>query len=134
MKYPLLTIMAALVVLDDFAAAGTKPNIVLILADDLGYGDVGCYNKEAKVPTPQLDRLFLDGATERHVEANALLAARTDQPGEPLTERAVDERKGPAPHTVANRHLHEPRRGRGADEDEARGAEQLGEGWLHPGE
>ena len=38
-----------------------KPNIVLILADDLGYGDVGCYNPEAKAPTPNIDRLASDG-------------------------------------------------------------------------
>ena len=37
--------------------AARKPNIVLILADDLGYGDVGCYNPESKIPTPNLDRL-----------------------------------------------------------------------------
>ena len=33
------------------------PNILVILADDLGYGDVGCYNSQSKVPTPHLDRL-----------------------------------------------------------------------------
>jgi arylsulfatase A-like enzyme len=37
------------------------PNIVFILADDLGYGDVRCYNPEAKVSTPNLDRLAMQG-------------------------------------------------------------------------
>ncbi len=37
------------------------PNILFILADDLGYGDVGCYNSKSKVPTPHLDQLALDG-------------------------------------------------------------------------
>ena len=40
---------------------GELPNIVVILADDLGYGDVGCYNPESKVPTPHLDRLASEG-------------------------------------------------------------------------
>ncbi|MEM9481334.1 MAG: arylsulfatase [Verrucomicrobiota bacterium] len=37
------------------------PNIVLILADDLGYGDLSCYNPESKVETRHLDKLAADG-------------------------------------------------------------------------
>lgn len=44
-----------------FAADGAKPNIVLILADDLGYGDVRCYNDQSKVATPHIDRLSHEG-------------------------------------------------------------------------
>lgn len=36
------------------------PNIVLILADDLGYGELGCYGQE-KIPTPNIDRLAAEG-------------------------------------------------------------------------
>ena len=39
----------------------SNPNIVLILADDLGYGDVSCYNSESKVATPHLDQLARQG-------------------------------------------------------------------------
>jgi len=41
--------------------AASQPNIVFILADDLGYGDLGCYNPQGKIPTPHLDRLAREG-------------------------------------------------------------------------
>ncbi len=40
---------------------GTRPNVVLILADDLGIGDARCYNPASKIPTPHLDRLAREG-------------------------------------------------------------------------
>lgn len=43
------------------AAQETRPNIVVILADDLGWGDVGWHDSE--IPTPELDRLAQAGAT-----------------------------------------------------------------------
>ncbi len=38
-----------------------KPNIVIILVDDMGYGDPGCYNADSKIPTPFIDSLARDG-------------------------------------------------------------------------
>ena len=38
-----------------------RPNILLILADDLGYGDVQCYNPDSKIPTPHCNRLAKEG-------------------------------------------------------------------------
>lgn len=40
---------------------GSPPNVVLILADDLGFGDPGCYGTGSRVPTPHMDRLAAEG-------------------------------------------------------------------------
>lgn len=45
------------------AAPGDKPNIIYILCDDLGYGDVKCLNPEGKIATPHMDRLAKEGMT-----------------------------------------------------------------------
>src|SRR5258708_3897308 len=42
-------------------AAEPKPNIVFVLADDLGYGDVKCLNADGKIATPHMDRLAAAG-------------------------------------------------------------------------
>jgi arylsulfatase A len=43
------------------AARHAAPNVVIILADDLGYGDLGSYNTQSKIPTPHLDQLARQG-------------------------------------------------------------------------
>ncbi len=40
--------------------ANKKPNIIFILADDLGYGDLGCYGQKV-LKTPNIDKLAADG-------------------------------------------------------------------------
>jgi arylsulfatase A len=37
------------------------PNVLILYADDLGYGDLVCYNAESKIPTPNLDQLAKSG-------------------------------------------------------------------------
>jgi len=46
------------------AFAGEKPNIVYVICDDLGYGDIQCLNpKNGKIPTPHVDKLASEGMT-----------------------------------------------------------------------
>jgi arylsulfatase A-like enzyme len=51
------------------AADAPKPNIVIILADDMGYGDPGCYNPNSKIATPHIDQLAKEGM--RFTDAHA---------------------------------------------------------------
>jgi arylsulfatase len=51
--------LAALALLVSAAAAAQKPNVLVILADDLGYSDIGCYGSE--IATPNLDSLAKNG-------------------------------------------------------------------------
>ena len=50
-------------------AVAAQPNILLILADDMGYGDPSCYNPQSKIPTPNIDRLAWEGM--RFTDAHA---------------------------------------------------------------
>ncbi len=46
----------------------TLPNIVIILGDDVGQGDLSCYNKDSRIPTPHMDRVAAGGVkfTDAH--------------------------------------------------------------------
>lgn len=54
-----------------------KPNIVYILADDWGYGDVSCLNADSKIPTPHTDRLARQGMTFRDAHSNSAVCTPT---------------------------------------------------------
>lgn len=75
MKTPLLILLFTLAA----SVAGAKPNLLVIYADDLGYGDVGCYNPErGKIPTPHLDRLASEGMrfTDGHSSSGVCTPSR----------------------------------------------------------
>ena len=60
-------------------AASSRPNILIIYADDLGYGDVQCYNPErGKIPTPHIDRLASEGMrfTDAHSSSGVCSPSR----------------------------------------------------------
>ncbi len=72
-----LSILAALMILvfsPIASAAGKKPNIVFIMADDLGYSELGSYGQK-KIRTPHLDQLAKEGMRfTRHYSGNAVCA------------------------------------------------------------
>jgi len=55
-----------------------QPNVVIILADDMGYGDVGSYNPQSKIPTPNMDRLAASGIrfTDAHSPSSVCTPSR----------------------------------------------------------
>jgi hypothetical protein len=58
---PALAFPLAKVVRGAHALPEKLPNIVLIMADDMGLGDPRCYNPESLIPTPQMDRISAEG-------------------------------------------------------------------------
>ena len=71
-------IFLCMVCCSNLLKASDTPNIVYILADDLGYGDLGCYNKSSKIPTPRLDRLAGEGMlfTDAHSPSSVCTPTR----------------------------------------------------------
>ncbi len=64
---------------DNALLAGKKqPNIIFIMADDMGYGDVSCLNSDSKIPTPHLDSLAAEGMyfTDAHSPSSVCTPTR----------------------------------------------------------
>lgn len=55
----------------------SQPNIIYILADDMGYGDVSCLNPYSKIKTPNLDRLAKEGITFSDAHAGSAVCTPT---------------------------------------------------------
>ncbi|MDA7666490.1 arylsulfatase [bacterium] len=62
----ILTLIATLLT---SASAADKPHVLLIMVDDMGYGDPGCYNPKSKIPTPNIDGIAAQGM--RFMDAHA---------------------------------------------------------------
>ncbi|GAB4359084.1 MAG: arylsulfatase [Bryobacter sp.] len=69
---------AAAPALPAFAQGAAKPNVVVLLCDDLGTGDVSCYNPEGKVKTPNFDRVAKEGVrfTDAHSPSSVCTPTR----------------------------------------------------------
>ena len=76
-----ITLLAALpesVIAQRTNKEGRTPNVVLILTDDLGYGDVSCLNPDSKIKTPRLDELASEGIlfTDAHSPSTVCSSTR----------------------------------------------------------
>jgi arylsulfatase A len=67
-------VVAASMATQSFANPAERPNFILIMADDLGYGDIGCYGGE---PTPNLDALAANGIRLTDYHSNGAVCSPT---------------------------------------------------------
>ena len=70
----LLTLALALLSFLTGVSKAAQPNIVIVLAADMGYGDAGCYNENSKCSTPHIDALAKSG--KRFTDAHSTGAWR----------------------------------------------------------
>ncbi len=71
-------LLASLTALHAADSPAKRPNIVILYADDMGYGDLGVQNPQSKIPTPHLDRLASQGMrfTDGHSSSGVCTPSR----------------------------------------------------------
>jgi len=67
-------VIAILALVADSTRAADRPNVIFILADDLGYGDLGCFGQKL-IQTPNIDRLAAEGMRFTQAYAGATVCA-----------------------------------------------------------
>jgi arylsulfatase A-like enzyme len=74
----LFTILLACTLFSPATAETNRPNVIVILCDDLGQGDPQCYNPDSKIPTPSMDRLAKEGMrfTDAHTPSSVCTPTR----------------------------------------------------------
>lgn len=74
----LKTLLIASAFLATIASAADKPNILFVMLDDMGYGDVGCFNPDSKIPTPNINGLASGGMrfTDAHTAGGTCVPSR----------------------------------------------------------
>ncbi len=71
-----LSALSAWIAVASGAPGGVKPNFVIIMADDLGYGDLGCYGSRS-IPTPNIDALAAAGMRFTDFHSNGAVCSPT---------------------------------------------------------
>jgi arylsulfatase A-like enzyme len=74
---PLLTVLCFLPTLPAQEAKKSLPNLVIVLADDMGIGDPGCYNPQSKIATPNIDKLAAKGMRFTDMHAPSAVCSPT---------------------------------------------------------
>lgn len=79
-SFPLIILLLAPFAAQHVAAApvpSVQPNFLVVLTDDIGWGDYACYNPQSKIPAPNVDRLAREGMRFTHAHTPAALCSPT---------------------------------------------------------